>query len=258
MAEAGDAVCPVRASVLNDVPHGFLTRAGGVSAGPVAGLQFGTGAGDEPAAVEENRRRAIAAILPGADLAMPYQVHSADAVVVSAATKRDTRPRADALATATPGLLVGVVTADCGPVLMADTGAGVVAAAHAGWRGAVGGILDATLEAMESLGARRGHIVAAIGPAIAQANYEVGPEMRDEFGAGDDRFFVPGNGDRLHFDLEGYAAARLERAGIGAIEPLGLDTYSDESRFYSYRRASHRGEASYGRQAALIGLRATA
>ncbi len=252
--ETDAPVSPIRADALDRIPHGFLTREGGVSTGPVAGLQFGMGAGDDPASVAENRRRAVASILPGAQLAMPYQVHSADAVVVERPVEGDERPRADALVTAVPGLLVGVVTADCAPVLLADRKAGVVAAAHAGWRGAVGGILEATLDVMESVGARRADIACAIGPSIAQASYEVGPEMRSEFAEDDGRFFAAGKGDRLHFDLEGFVAARLRQAGAGVVQPLGLDTYTDEARFYSFRRSTHRGEADYGRQAALIGL----
>ena len=252
--DGANPVRPIRAGVLGDLPHGFLTREGGVSTGSVAGLQFGTGADDEPAAVRENRRRAIAAVLPGAGLAMPFQVHSATAVAVDRPLADGDRPRADALVTATPGLLIGIVTADCAPILLADRDAQVVAAAHAGWRGARGGILEATLDTMESLGARRDRIVAAIGPAIAQESYEVGPDMRDAFDDDAARFFAQGRGDRLLFDLEGYVASRLERAGLAAIEPLGLDTYGDETRFYSYRRATHRGQADYGRQGSLIGL----
>ncbi len=185
---------------------------------------------------------------------MPYQVHSPDAVIVDRALEEEGRPRADALVTSTPGLLVGVVTADCAPVLLADIEAGVVAAAHAGWRGAVSGITDSTIAKMEQLGARAGRIVAAIGPAIAQTSYEVGPEMREAFRPEDDAFFSHGKGDRLHFDLEGYVASRLHAAGVGRVEAMGLDTYSDDARFYSFRRSTHRGAANYGRQAALIGL----
>lgn len=248
-------VRPVRSHVLGDISHGFLTREGGVSTGEVAGLQFGMGAGDDPVSVEENRRLGVEAILPGAALAMPYQIHSPDAVIVDRAVEGEGRPRADALVTSTPGLLVGVVTADCAPVLLADVEAGVVAAAHAGWRGAVSGVTDSTIAKMEQLGARVERIVAAIGPAIAQASYEVGPEMREAFRPEDDAFFSHGKGDRLHFDLEGYVASRLHAAGVGRVEAMGLDTYSDEARFYSFRRSTHRGKADYGRQAALIGLR---
>lgn len=247
-------VRPIRARVLEGVPHGFLTREGGVSTGTVSGLQFGVGAGDDPGAVAENRRRGIEAVLPGAMLAMPYQVHSPDAVILDRAVEGDERPPADALVTATPGLLVGVVTADCAPVLLADRQAGVVAAVHAGWRGAAGGVIDSAVAKMLELGAESKDIFAAIGPAIAQANYEVGPEMRDAFLPEDEAFFAQGRGDRLHFDLEGYVASRLRQAGVTRVEALGLDTYGDAGRFYSFRRSTHTGEADYGRQAALIGL----
>ncbi len=253
MAEP-DAVEPLRADTLGAIPHGFLTRRGGVSRPPVAGLQFGTGAGDDPAAVAENRRRAVAAILPGAGLAMPYQVHSPDAVVVDRALSGEDRPRADALVTATPGLLLGIVTADCAPVLLADAQAGVVGAAHAGWRGAVGGVVANTIAAMEGLGARRESIRAAVGPCIAQASYEVGPGMRDDFPQAARRFFAPGEGDRWQFDLAGYVADRLAEAGVGGVEVVARDTYGEAGSFYSYRRATHLKEAHYGRHASLIGL----
>jgi YfiH family protein len=153
-----------------------------------------------------------------------------------------------------PGLLLGVVTADCAPVLLADAEAGVVGAAHAGWRGAHGGVIAATVRAMERLGARAGRIAAAIGPAIGQASYEVDERFRDQFERADDALFVPGKPGHWQFDLEGYVASRLRAAGVGAIEPLALDTYPDEARFFSYRRATHRGEPTYGRQFSLIGL----
>jgi hypothetical protein len=245
----------IRAAALGEVPHGFLGRRGGFSTGEVAGLNVGWGAGDDPAAVRENRRRAAQAVLPGAVLACPYQVHSADVVIVEEAWADDgERPRGDALATALPGILLGIVTADCAPVLFADVRAGVIGAAHAGWRGAHGGVCENTIAAMEALGAARANIAAAIGPAIAQASYEVGEDFRANFTNADARFFVSGREGHYRFDLPAYIAARLERAGIGKVEDLALDTYPDETRFYSYRRATHRGEASYGRQIALIGL----
>ena len=249
-----EQVEPLRAAVLGNVPHGFLTRRGGVSAGELSGLQFGTGAGDDPEAVAENRRRAIAAILPGAELAMPYQVHSPDAALVESPVGGDDRPRADALVTATPGLLLGIVTADCAPVLLADPGAGVVAAAHAGWRGALGGVIGNTVATMVRLGARKSDIRAAVGPCIAQASYEVGPDMRAAFPDDAHRFFETGEEDRWQFDLSGFVADRLERSGVGRVEVIGLDTYAEPALFYSYRRATHRGEASYGRQGSVIGL----
>lgn len=253
---------PIRAAALDGVPHGFFGRANenaecGVSTGEVAGLQVGFGADDDPAAVAENRRRAIAAVLPGAALAMPYQVHSPDVAVASKPMEGEDRPRVDALVTATPGLLVGVVTADCAPVLLADRQAGVVAAAHAGWRGAKEGVLENTLDLMVATGAERGRISAAIGPTIAQASYEVDESFRDRFVADDSgnaRFFRPGEPGHHQFDLPAFVADTLRNAGIAKVEDLALDTYADPERFYSYRRATHRGEANYGRQGAFIGV----
>jgi YfiH family protein len=244
----------IRAEVLAGIPHGFLTRRGGVSTGIVSGLQVGHGADDDPEAVEENRRLAVAAVLPGAPLATVFQVHSPDVAIATEAWAYDERPKADALVMDRPGLLLGIVTADCAPVLFADREAGVVGAAHAGWRGAHGGVLENTVDAMERIGARRARIAAAIGPAIARASYEVDAPFRERFAAEDERFFSPGRPGHWQFDLEGYAAARLERAGIGVVERLGLDTYSDEARFFSHRRSVHRGEPNYGRQISLIGL----
>lgn len=244
----------IRSEALAGIPHGFLGRRGGVSQGTVAGLNVGTGAEDDAAAVAENRRRAVEAVLPGAQLATVHQVHSPDAVAVAAPWSHDGRPSADAMATDRPGLMLGIVTADCAPVLLADRAAGVIGAAHAGWRGAHGGVLEAVVARMEALGARRERIAAAIGPAIAQPSYEVDEAFRTHFTAGDERFFVPGRPDRWQFDLEGFVAARLLAAGVGQVDCLGLDTYTDEARFYSYRRAAHRGEPTYGRQFSLIGL----
>ena len=249
-----EAVEVIRSATLGAVPHGFLGRRGGVSQGVVSGLNVGHGADDDAEAVAENRRRAVAAVLPGAQLATVYQVHSPDAVTVVRPWTHADRPRADAMATDRPGVLLGIVTADCAPVLLADREAGVVGAAHAGWRGAHGGVLEAVVGEMAGLGARRERIVAAIGPAIAQPSYEVDEAFRANFTAADERFFAPGQPGRWQFDLAGYAAMRLERAGVGTVERLGLDTYPDADRFFSYRRATHRGEASYGRQISLIGL----
>ncbi len=236
------------------MPHGFLGRRGGVSEGVVAGLNVGHGAGDDAEAVAENRRRAVAAVLPGAALTTVYQVHSADAVTVVRPWPQAERPRADAMATDRPGVLLGIVTADCAPVLLADAAAGVVGAAHAGWRGAHGGVIEAVVGEMVGLGALRERIVAAVGPAIAQPSYEVDDAFRARFSEADEPFFARGRSGRWQFDLEGYAAARLARAGVEKVERLGLDTYPDTARFYSYRRATHRGEANYGRQISLIGL----
>jgi YfiH family protein len=249
-----DTVEVIRSQALGDVPHGFLGRRGGVSRGTIAGLNVGHGADDDSAAVAENRRRAVAAVLPGAELATVYQVHSPDAVAVREPWPHDARPCADAMVTDRPGLLLGVVTADCAPVLLCDREAGVIGAAHAGWRGAHGGVLENTVAAMERLGARASGIAAAIGPAIAQPSYEVDDCFREAFAVADDRFFAPGRAGRWQFDLEGYVGARLRAAGVETVDRLGLDTYADEARFYSYRRATHRGEPTYGRQLSLIGL----
>jgi YfiH family protein len=249
-----DPVEVIRSEALGGLPHGFIGRRGGISQGVVAGLNVGHGAGDDAEAVAENRRRAVAAVLPGAQLATVYQVHSADAVTVVRPWPHAERPRADAMATDRPGVLLGVVTADCAPVLLADAAAGVVGAAHAGWRGAHGGVLEAVVGEMAGLGARRERIVAAIGPAIAQPSYEVDDGFRARFTDADDAFFAPGRPGHWQFDLAGYAAARLERAGVGRVDRLGLDTYADAERFFSYRRATHRGEPGYGRQISLVGL----
>ena len=244
----------IRSPTLEGIAHGFLGRRGGVSLGTIAGLNVGHGAEDDSEAVAENRRRAVAAVLPGAKLATVYQVHSPDAVEVCEPWPHDERPRADALVTDRPGVLLGVVTADCAPVLLADHEAGVVGAAHAGWRGAHGGVLANVVAAMERLGARADRIVAAVGPAIAQPSYEVDARFRENFTADDERFFAAGHEGHWQFDLEGYVAARLRAAGVGTVDRLRLDTYADEGRFFSYRRATHRGEPTYGRQFSLIGL----
>lgn len=248
----------IRADALSGVPHGFLGRRGGVSTGLVAGLNVGLGADDDGAAVAENRHRAAQAVLPGAQLVTVYQIHSADAVIVDDPWPQDDRPRADALVTNRPGLLLGIVTADCAPVLLADVEAGVIGAAHAGWRGAHGGVLEATVAAMVQLGAVPSRIAAAIGPAIAQASYEVDEGFRANFTDDAGCYFAPGRAGHWQFNLEAYAANRLARAGLGRIDPLGLDTYPDDTRFYSFRRATHRNEPTYGRQFSLIGLPVTA
>lgn len=247
----------LRAATLAAVRHGFLGRTGGVSTGLVAGLNVGLGAGDEPQAVAENRRRAAEAVAPGARLVTVYQIHSAHCVTVAEPWPEDGRPEADALVTDRPGLVLGVVTADCAPVLFADAAAGVIGAAHAGWKGALGGVTDATVAAMEALGARRDRISAAIGPCIAPASYEVDLAFRDRFLAADPgnaRHFGAGRAGHCQFDLPGYVAARLAAAGLRAVECLGADTYALPDRFYSFRRATHRGEPSYGRQFSLISV----
>jgi hypothetical protein len=247
----------VRSRALEGVAHGFLGRRGGVSTGDVAGLNTGLGSGDEPALVLENRRLAGEAVLPGAALVGVYQVHGANCVTVTEPWGHDGRPEADALVTDRPGLLLSVVTADCAPVLLADRAAGIIGAAHAGWRGAAAGVTEAAIAAMLKLGARIERIAAAVGPCIAQKNYEVDQAFAENLLKDDpanERFFAEGPAGKPHFDLEAYVVARLAAAGVRTIEALGLDTYGDESRFYSYRRATHRGERTYGRQISLIGL----
>ena len=252
----GEPVEVIRAEALAGIPHGFLGRRGGVSQGAIAGLNIGLGAEDAGEAVTENRRRAVSAVLPDARLATVYQVHSADVVEVRTPWPQDARPRADGMVTDRPGLLLGIVTADCAPVLFADREAGVIGAAHAGWRGAHGGVLENTVAAMERLGASRLRIVAAIGPAIAQPSYEVDARFRDNFAPDDAAFFAPGSvAGKVDLPMRG-PARRLREAGIEGVELLGLDTYADEDRFFSYRRATHRGEPTYGRQFSLIGLSA--
>jgi len=247
----------IRARALDGVSHGFLGRRGGVSTGLVAGLNVGTGSADDPEAIAENRRRAAEAVLPGGRLATVYQVHSPDAVAVIEPFEDRLRPRADALVTDRPGLALGILTADCAPVLLADREAGVVGAAHAGWKGAIGGVTDSAIALMETLGAKRERIAAAVGPCIARASYEVDDSFFRRFAEADpanERFFADGRPGHYQFDLEAYVAHRLAAAGIRTVETLGLDTYSDENRFYSFRRATHRGEPDYGRQIAIIGI----
>nr|WP_184088280.1 peptidoglycan editing factor PgeF [Sphingomonas xinjiangensis] len=242
---------------MDGVAHGFLGRRGGVSEGVHAGLNVGTGSQDDPAVVEENRRRARDAVLPGSTLVTLYQVHSADAVTVLSPFEERLRPRADSLVTNRPGLALGILTADCAPVLFADRQAGVIGAAHAGWKGAIGGVTDSTLAAMEALGARRERVAAAIGPCIARASYEVDESFFRRFADAEpenERFFADGKPGHFRFDLEAYVAHRLAAAGVKTVEMLGLDTYGDADRFFSYRRATHRGEPDYGRQISIIGL----
>ena len=194
-------------------------------------------------------------MLPDAALVTCYQIHSADCITVTAPTSE--RPQGDALVTNRPGIALGILTADCAPVLLADREVGVVGAAHAGWKGAIGGVTDATIAAMEALGARRDRIAAAIGPCIARPSYEVDGDFVQRFEQADpanERFFADGRAGHAQFDLEAYVAHRLATAGVRRIEALGLDTYADEDRFFSYRRATHRAEPSYGRQIAIIGL----
>ena len=251
------AVVPIRTPLL-PLPHGFLGRGGGVSTGLHEGLNVGLGSADDPAAITENRRRAVAAVAPGRTLVTLRQVHSADVVTVAAPFDDAARPAADALVTDRPGLLLGILTADCAPVLLADEQAGIVGAAHAGWKGALGGVTDRCIAAMEALGAMRAGIVAAIGPCIARASYEVDAGFFRRFAEADpanERFFADGVApDRHQFDLEAYVVHRLAAAGIPRIATLGLDTYAEPEHFFSFRRATHAGEPGYGRQLSLIGV----
>lgn len=260
MADAGDtAGVEVFASrALAGLPHGFLGRRGGVSTGDVAGLNVGLGSGDDPQAVSRNRALAVAAVAPGARLATVYQVHSPVCVTVGDDVWEDgARPHADALVTDRPGVVLGILTADCAPVLFADPAAGVIGAAHAGWKGAYSGVIESTVAAMERLGARRSRIGAAIGPCIAAQSYEVDLAFRDRFleqDASHAQFFADGREGHLQFALEAYVAVQMKKAKVGVIEELGQDTYTQEDAFYSYRRATHRAQPSYGRQFSLIAL----
>ena len=245
----------IRSAVLAGLPHGFLGRRGGVSAGEMAGLNVGYGSSDDRGAIAQNRVLAIAAVMAGAELATVHQIHSNAVVTVERPWPQDERPHADAMVTNQPGLLLGILTADCAPVLLADAEAGVVGAAHAGWRGALAGVTDGAIAAMEALGAQRDRIAAAVGPCIGRASYEVDEAFRARFLDEDptnERFFVGGPAGKPHFDLEAYVLARLAGAGLRKFEALGLDTYADADRFYSYRRSTHRGEADYGRQISMI------
>ncbi|OYW22579.1 MULTISPECIES: polyphenol oxidase family protein [unclassified Sphingomonas] len=247
----------IRARALDGVAHGFLGRRGGVSTGAMASLDMGRRGQPPTPELIENQRRAIDSVLPGSTLVTLYQVHSAEAVIVTSPFDDDARPRADALVTDRPGLLLGILTADCVPVLFADKASGVIGAAHAGWKGALGGVTDATIEAMLALGADRDRIVAAIGPCIARASYEVDDGFAARFAEDDpanERFFSPSKPGHQQFDLEAYVAHRIAHAGVATVEMLGLDTYADPARFFSYRRATHLGEPDYGRQISLIGL----
>lgn len=241
------------------VAHAFFTRQGGVSQGVYATLNGGVGSRDARDAVLENRRR-MARTLGVADdaLLVPFQYHSAIAIVADAKWQADHRPRADGVVTKTRGLALGVTGADCGVILFADPAAQVIGAAHAGWKGALGGVLEATIAAMETIGARRDRIRCALGPTIAQASYEVGADFVATFRAQDEahaRFFAPATrAGHAMFDLPGFIGMRLETAGVARFENLRLDTYADETRFFSYRRTTHRGEPDYGRGVAAIAL----
>jgi polyphenol oxidase len=244
---------------LPGIRHAFFTRAGGVSNGLYASLNGGIGSHDDAGHVAENRARMAAALSVAPDcLLTAYQIHSPHVVVAETPWPMQARPRADAIVTRTSGLAIGVSTADCGPILLADPVARVIGAAHAGWRGALAGVAEATIVAMEQLGAERGRIRAALGPMIRQDNYEVGPDLITRFAdedKGSESFFRPAarNG-HAYFDLGGYVAARLTRAGLRRIEDLQLCTYAEPARFFSFRRTTHRGKADYGRHINAIAL----
>ncbi|MXN63354.1 peptidoglycan editing factor PgeF [Stappia sp. GBMRC 2046] len=252
----------IKAPQLEEMPgikHGYFTRVGGVSDGIYGSLNIGLGSRDDRDSVLENRRRIAQALaVDPARLVSPYQHHSADVITVGEPWAPGNGPKADALVTDRPGMAIAISTADCGPVLFADGHARVVGAAHAGWRGALTGVLEATIEAMEKLGAERGRISAVLGPTISAAAYEVGPEFVERFqreAPGSERHFTPsGREGHAMFDLPGFIAERLEKAGVGEAGNLGLCTYADEERFYSYRRATHRGEDDYGRLMSAIVL----
>ena len=255
---AGIAPLTAASLDLDGVRHGFFTRHGGVSEGVYKSLNCGPGSKDDPEAVHENRRRAAQHLLEKpADPLTCYQIHSAEAVAVDGPFSGKP-PEADALATATPGVVVAALAADCAPVLLADPEARVVAAAHAGWRGAVAGVVDAAVARMEGLGARRENIRAAIGPCIGQASYEVGEEFEAAFLAqspGNERFFQPGrSSEKRQFDLSGYLVDRIQGIGVGRVEALSVDVYGDPDRFFSYRKSQHDGAPDYARLISAIAL----
>jgi YfiH family protein len=257
-------VKPLAAPNLDDIPgvaHGFFTRGGGVSSGIFASLNCGPGSSDARDAVIENRRIALSSLCPERDaqLVTIYQVHSADALCVQDPWAVDNPPRADAMASDRPGIALGILTADCAPVLLADGQAGVVGAAHAGWRGALSGIVGSVVHAMESLGARRERIAAAVGPCIGQQSYEVGSDFRIRFLEADranEQYFNAGiRPAHWMFDLESFVTDCLKREGVENVARLGACTYAQEGEFFSFRRATHRGEADYGRQLSAIMLK---
>jgi hypothetical protein len=252
----------IEAKTLSKLPglrHAFFTREGGVSSGVYGTLNGGTGSNDAPDKIAENRARMAAALgVAPSHFVTAHQIHSPDVVVAEAPWPGEARPRADAIVTRTPKLAIGVSTADCGPLLFADSAAGVVGAAHAGWRGALTGVIEATVAAMEKLGAKRARIAAALGPTIRQPNYEVGAEFVARFTAADPanaRFFASAAREgHAMFDLTGYIAERVHRAGIDDFEDLSFDTYAEPARFFSYRRMTKMGEADYGRHINAIAL----
>lgn len=245
----------LKAGALGEVLHGFAGRRGGVSTGIHAGLNVGLGSDDDRAAILQNRDLARDAVLPRGALVTARQVHSPDVVTVRTAIPEQDRPAADALVTDRPGLLLGILTADCVPVLFSDPAAAIVGAAHAGWKGAISGVTDRTIDAMVALGADATRIVCAIGPCIGRASYEVGDNFAVQFeqqAPDNARFFSPAREGHRLFDIAAYVAARLADYGIGRVEMLDEDTYTQPDRFFSYRRACHRGEPGYGRQISMV------
>jgi polyphenol oxidase len=256
-SQISDQVETLHSSLLGDFPHAFLGRRGGVSSGIFAGLNCSLGSDDARDNVLENRRRAVAAVLPGAALARVYQHHSPDVITVTGPIDQFDPPKADALVTNLPNILIAVQTADCVPVLFADAKVGVVGAAHSGWKGAFTGVNENTIAAMEALGADRARIACAIGPCIAQKSYEVDDGFFRRFAEADpenERFFGSGKSGHHQFDIEGYVASRLAAAGITKVQCFGEDTYSQPDRFFSYRRSCHLNEPGYGGQMSLIGI----
>lgn len=252
------AVEVIQSGVLGNVAHGFFGRKGGVSTGIYAGLNVGLGSEDAGESVIANRLMGVQSVLPGAILSRVHQFHSADVVQVDNTISQDDPPHGDAMVTDQPNVLLGIVTADCLPVLFTDSEAGVIGAAHAGWKGAIHGVLENTIAAMEKLGAQADRISCATGPCISQKSYEVDEGFFRNFvehAAANERFFANGKASHYQFDIEGYVAARLAAAGIRTVECLGEDTYSQPDRFFSFRRSCHMGELGYGRQLSLIGLR---
>lgn len=258
---AGVLMIRLQAQNLTPLTHGFFGRTGGFSNGIFASLNCGPGSGDDRAHIMANRHRALSELTraPHACLLTLYQIHSAVVVIVDKSWETGQGPKADAMATNVPGLALGIMTADCAPVLLADAQAGVIGAAHAGWKGALSGVTDSVLQAMERLGANRARVVAAIGPCISQANYEVGEEFLANFEQADSTnacWFAPSDKPQHYrFDLPGYLESRLTSAGLGSVESVGGCTYAEEDRYFSYRRATHRGEKDYGRQVSAILLR---
>jgi len=249
-------LCASNLAGFHGIAHGFFGRDGGVSEGLYESLNCGPGSKDDAARVAENRARVVAAMAPNAKLFTLAQIHSPIVHMVDESWNPARHPEGDAMVTATPRLMLGIQTADCAPILLADPRARVIGAAHAGWKGAFQGVLEATIAAMEKLGAERANIAAAIGPSIAREDYEVGPEFRANFldqDSANARFFVQ-EGERFHFDLPGYVGRRLGAAGIPDVAELGLSTYPPQNRFFSFRRTTHRAEPDYGRQISAIVL----